>query len=157
MRGRVGVSVGVVVGVSGEPSRHPTALALAAAAAARSAASRRARAVPLVYHEVDRHFALQTADVAVAEVIAEFVYLQKTKGRYDIVTAVARGEFVGRESTPPTSSLLLRKPKRDKGEDGAQEKKDSFNILLSSSLPRMRASVFCARRGTASPASENVR
>ena len=136
MRGRVGVSVGVVVGVSGEPSRHPTALALAAAAAARSAASRRARAVPLVYHEVDRHFALQTADVAVAEVIAEFVYLQKTKGRYDIVTAVARGEFVGRESSPPTSSLLLRKPKRDKGEDGAQEKKDSFSILLSSSLPR---------------------
>ena len=113
MRGRVGVSVGVVVGVSGEPSRHPTALALAAAAAARSAASRRARAVPLVYHEVDRHFALQTADVAVAEVIAEFVYLQKTNVRcynLEICNSYNRyihGEFVGRESTPPTSALLL--------------------------------------------------
>ena len=82
MRGRVGVSVGVVVGVPGEPGRHSAAaVELPAAAAARRAARRRARAVPLVYHEVDRHFALQTADVAVAEVIAEFVYLQKTKVR----------------------------------------------------------------------------
>ena len=81
--GRVGVSVGVVVAVAGEPRRHSTAaLELPAAAAARRAAGRRARAVPLVYHEVDRHFALQTADVAVAKVIAEFVYLKKTKGIY---------------------------------------------------------------------------
>ena len=83
MRGRVGVSVGVVVGVPGEPGRHSAAaVELPAAAAARRAARRRARAVPLVYHEVDRHFALQTADVAVAEVIAEFVYLRETKWRY---------------------------------------------------------------------------
>ena len=114
MRGRVGVSVGVVVGVPGEPRRHSAAtLALSAAAAARRAARRRARAVPLVYHEVNRHFALQTADVAVAEVIAEFVYLQKTKVRcrqLEICYSYSRyryGEFVGRESTPPTSALLL--------------------------------------------------
>lgn len=85
MRGRVGVSVGVVVGVPGEAGRHSAAAALALAAAARRAARRRARAVPLVYHEVDRHFALQTADVAVAEVIAEFVYLRKTKWRYHYI------------------------------------------------------------------------
>lgn len=38
---------------------------------------RRPRGLPLVYHQVDGHLALQTADVAVAEVVAELVYLRK--------------------------------------------------------------------------------
>ena len=36
-------------------------------------------AVPLVDHQVDGHFALQAADVAVAEVVAQFVYLKLEK------------------------------------------------------------------------------
>ena len=36
-------------------------------------------AVPLVDHQVDGHFALQAADVAVAEVVAQFVYLKLKK------------------------------------------------------------------------------
>lgn len=38
---------------------------------------RRPRRLPLVNHQVDGHLALQAADVAVAEVIAQLVYLQR--------------------------------------------------------------------------------
>lgn len=34
------------------------------------------RTVPLVYHQVDWHLALQTADVAVAEIVAQLVNLR---------------------------------------------------------------------------------
>ena len=36
---------------------------------------RRLRALPVVDHQVDRHLALQAADVSVAEVVAELVNL----------------------------------------------------------------------------------
>lgn len=36
----------------------------------------RPRRLPLVDHQVDGHLALQTADVAVAEVVAQLVYLR---------------------------------------------------------------------------------
>lgn len=39
------------------------------------------RALPVVDHEVDRHLALQAADVPVAEVVAQLVYLQREKQR----------------------------------------------------------------------------
>ena len=94
MRRRVGVTVGrgavavqpaagaaaVTAGPAGSPSgpaaaaAAPVALALSAASARRAA--RRAGAVALVDHKVDRHLALQAADVPMAEVIAEFVYLE---------------------------------------------------------------------------------
>jgi len=40
------------------------------------------RALPIVDHEVDRHLALEAADVPVAEVVAQFVYLEpERRGR----------------------------------------------------------------------------
>lgn len=41
-----------------------------------------ARALPLVDHQVDGHLALQTADVAVAEVVAQLVYLRNNTAMY---------------------------------------------------------------------------
>lgn len=58
------VSVGGRVGVA------------AATALSVSGALARPRAVPLVDHQVDGHLALQTADVSVAEVVAELVHLR---------------------------------------------------------------------------------
>ena len=79
---------------------------------------------------------------------------------YVIVTAVIGTENLLEEKAlrpqVPSYSDSTVSPNRDKEgrEEGAQEKKDSFSILLfPSSLPRMRA-----RRGpAAAPASENER
>lgn len=40
---------------------------------------RRFRALSVVDHEVDRHFALQTADVPMAKVVAQLVYLERER------------------------------------------------------------------------------
>jgi len=42
-----------------------------------TASTGRRRRVSLVDHEIDRHFTLQTADVSMTEVIAEFVHLHR--------------------------------------------------------------------------------
>jgi len=42
------------------------------------------RALSVVDHEVDRHLALQAADVPVAEVVAQLVHLECEKKRKDI-------------------------------------------------------------------------
>ena len=79
------VPVGVVVGVPWE-SGPAAASAAASAASVRLAAraARRGRAVALVDHQVDRHLAFQAADIAVAEVIAEFVNLEKNKQEKEV-------------------------------------------------------------------------
>lgn len=41
----------------------------------------RLRALPIVDHEVDRHLALQAADVPVAEVVTQLVYLEQERAR----------------------------------------------------------------------------
>ena len=42
-------------------------------------------AVPLVDHQIDGHFALQTADVTVAEVVAQLVNLSITENQNNII------------------------------------------------------------------------
>jgi hypothetical protein len=46
----------------------------------------RPRRLPLVDHQVDGHLALQAADVAVAEVVAQLVYLRKNIPLYSFIT-----------------------------------------------------------------------
>ena len=64
------------------PGGGTFALPAAAAAAAAAGAARGPGAVPLVDDEVDGHLALETADVSVAEVIAEFVNLEILKEKF---------------------------------------------------------------------------
>ncbi len=113
MRRRVGVTVGrgavavqpaagaaaVTAGPAGSPSgpaaaaAAPVALALSAASARRAA--RRAGAVALVDHKVDRHLALQAADVPMAEVIAEFVYLEwEEEAHFSLGNNLVRAQLV---------------------------------------------------------------
>ena len=75
-----GTDVSGVVGGAGAERRR---LAARHAAGQRpgTAAARRRRTVTLVDDEVDRHFTLETADVAVAEVVTQLVYLQHTRAR----------------------------------------------------------------------------
>lgn len=101
-RGRVGCKLGITplnqmgLGVGGT---HDIGGGGAVVAAVRGGARlavgvRRARRLPLVDHQVDRHLALQAADVAVAEVVTQLVYLHR--GR--------RSELL-RLRTPSTSCL----------------------------------------------------
>lgn len=84
-RGRVGCKLGITplnqmgLGVGGT---HDIGGGGAVVAAVRGGARLavgvgRARRLPLVDHQVDRHLALQAADVAVAEVVTQLVYLDK--------------------------------------------------------------------------------
>jgi hypothetical protein len=85
----------VVHALAARPAGPGRPAATAAAGRARAAGGRstaaalahcgagRAAAFPLVDHQVDGHLALQAADVPVAEVIAEFVYLKRDGGLED--------------------------------------------------------------------------
>lgn len=50
------------------------------------------RALSVVDHEVDRHLALQAADVPVAEVVAQLVYLERERERERDETFVSHKE-----------------------------------------------------------------
>ena len=71
---RPGRAAAAASGGTGAAGRAAAAAALAHGGAGRAAA------FPLVDHQVDGHLALQAADVPVAEVIAEFVYLKEDRG-----------------------------------------------------------------------------
>jgi len=59
-------------------TRTHSRLAESAKSASAPSAGRRSR-VSLVDHQVDRHFTLQTADVSVTEVVAQFVNLHNSQ------------------------------------------------------------------------------
>lgn len=76
LRGRAEGGTHYVGGASAVRVRRRVGVAAGAAALAVRGAVARAAALPLVYHQVDGHLALQAADVPVAEVVAQLVHLE---------------------------------------------------------------------------------